>query len=239
MTSFLFTGLPYVCLAIFIIGSIVRFKTSGFTVSSLSSQFLEGNILFWGSRPFHWGIIFLFFGHLTAFLFPRTLLAWNSVPIRLLIIEISAFAFAILALIGLLALIWRRITNRKLQVVTSKMDVVVYLVLLIQIFTGIWIAEGSRWGSSWFASSLTPYLKSVLFLKPDISVISEMSFVIQLHVVTAFLFVALIPFTRWMHFLVYPVQYLWRAPQLVIWNWDRKKIRTSENLLPEIKPKNE
>ena len=36
--------------------------------------------------------------------------------------------------------------------------------------------------------------------------------------VSGFLVILAIPFTRLVHFLVVPVWYLWRKPQLVIWN---------------------
>ena len=230
MNNFWFIGLPYAAILIFIIGSFLRYKVTPFQVSSLSTQFLEGKKLFWGNRPFHWGIIFLFFGHLIAFLFPRTLIVWNGIPARLLIIEASAFAFAIAAFTGLMLLIYRRLTNRKLQMVTTKMDVAVYVVLLVQIVTGIWIALFHRWGSTWFASSLTPYVKSIFVLKPDMNIIATMPLMVKVHVSSAFVLLGMIPFTRFMHFLVYPFAYIWRPYQLVIWNWERKKIRTSNKL---------
>ena len=230
MTNFWFIGLPYAALMIFILGSLLRYKLIPFQVSSLSTQFLEGKKLFWGNRPFHWGIIFLFFGHLIAFLFPKTLILWNGVPLRLMIIEAAAFAFAVSALIGLILLIIRRLSNKKLQVVTSKMDIAVYVVLLLQIISGIWIALFYRWGSTWFASSLTPYLKSIFTLNPDVQIIAAMPWMVKLHVSSAFVMLGMIPFTRFIHFLVYPLAYLWRPYQLVIWNWERKKIRKSSKL---------
>ncbi|MDH5597957.1 MAG: respiratory nitrate reductase subunit gamma, partial [Cyclobacteriaceae bacterium] len=93
----LFFGiLPYLATVLFLVGTIMRYRESGFKVSSLSSQFLEGRTLFWGTQPFHWGILVLFFGHLIAFLFPDTIIAWNQLTIRLLILEASAFAFGLL-----------------------------------------------------------------------------------------------------------------------------------------------
>lgn len=235
---FFFIGLPYAALIIMIIGSASRYFNFGFKVSSLSSQFLEGRQLFYGSQPFHWGLSFLFFGHLIGFLFPRSVLAWNSVPFRLIILEISAFGFGILALVGLVLLIFRRILNKRLHMVTSIMDVVVYVILTVQIITGLWIAFFFRWGSSWFASVLTPYLNSVLTLNPDIKAVSELPLMIKIHMVSAFTMIAVIPYTRFMHFLVFPISYLWRNYQYVIWNWDRKKIRKSTELYPGVKSKN-
>ena len=84
-----FIALPYAALLMFLVGTIYRYKATKFKFSTLSSQFLETRKLFWGSVPFHWGILFLFFGHLTAFLFPRYILLWNQIPVRLAILEIK------------------------------------------------------------------------------------------------------------------------------------------------------
>ena len=235
---FFFIGLPYAALVIMLIGSAFRYFNFGFKVSSLSSQFLEGRELFYGSQPFHWGLIFLFFGHLIAFIFPSSVIAWNSMPWRLLILEISAFGFGILALVGLVLLVLRRIRNKRLHMVTSKMDVVVYLILSVQIITGLWVAFTARWGSAWFASVLSPYLESIFVLDPDIKAVSELPFIVKMHIVSAFTMIAIIPFTRFMHFLVFPFSYIWRSYQYVIWNWDRKQIRNSTNLYPGKKSKN-
>lgn len=230
LNQLLFVALPYVALAIFLVGSIYRYLNKGFQVSSLSSQFLEGKKLFFGSQPFHWGLFFLFFGHLTAFLFPASVIAWNGQPTRLLILESTAFAFGISALWGVCALIYRRLTSKRVQIVTSKMDVVVFLVLLVQIVSGLAVAYYNRWGSNWFAAFLTPYMRSIFVFDPQIDAVASVNSVwLKMHIVSAFSIIAIIPFTRFIHFLVYPVDYLWRSYQQVIWNWDRREIRTSRS----------
>jgi len=180
----------------------------------------------------------LFFGHLIAFLFPRSLLLWNSVPVRLLIIEIAALGFALTALFGLIVLISRRLKHKRLWKVTNKMDIVVYIILAVQIVSGLWVAFFFRWGSSWFASTLTPYLKSLFLLNPDIVAVSELPLAVKIHIISAFTLIGIIPSTRFMHFLVYPFAYTWRNYQYVIWNWDRKKIRASRKLVNGVRSKN-
>jgi len=236
--NFFFIGLPYAALIIMIVGSAFRYFQFGFKVSSLSTQFLEGRELFYGSRPFHWGLMFLFFGHLIGFLFPRSVLIWNSVPLRLIIIEVAALGFGISALFGLLMLILRRSRHKRILVVTSKMDVFVYVILLTQIISGLWVAYYARWGSVWFASVLAPYLKSIFLLNPDITAVATMPLSVKIHVISAFTLVGIIPFTRFVHFLVYPIAYIWRPYQYVIWNWDRKKIRSSKKLVNGIRSRN-
>lgn len=223
----MFTVLPYLAFGIFLVGSIYRYLYKGYQVSSLSSQFLEGKKLFWGSQPFHWGLLILFFGHLIAFLFPSALMAWNGQPVRLLILEISSFAFGLAALFGLVLLLKRRMTTRKLLVVSNNMDLIVYTVLLIQIISGLGVAFFVRWGSSWFASVLTPYLRSVFSFSPDTVAVSDAPWLIQIHIISAFIIIGIIPFTRFMHFLVAPIDYIWRKYQVVIWNWNPKQIRKS------------
>jgi nitrate reductase gamma subunit len=217
-----FIVLPYLALFTMLFGSIYRYRYFGFQVSSLSSQFLESKQLYFGSRPFHWGIVFLFFGHLTAFLVPRSVLLWNRSPLRLQILEVTAFAFGLMVLIGLILLIIRRINTKRLHIVTTKMDIFVYLILLNQTITGLWTAFFFRWGSSWFASVLTPYLWSIFKFQPDVVAVTQLPFMVQLHIASSFVLIGMIPFTRFMHFLVYPLDYFWRPYQLVIWNYKKK-----------------
>jgi len=223
---FFFAMLPYLSILSLLLGSIYRYLFTGYQVSSLSSQFLENRNLFFGNRPFHWGVIFLFFGHLTAFVFPRTVLLWNQIPLRLFILEISALAFGLMAFYGLIVLIIRRIKSKRLHHLTSNMDLFVYSVLLLQLMTGLWTALFFRWGSSWFAMVLTPYLRSIFLFQPDTVAVTNLPVLVQIHIVTAFIIIGMIPFTRFMHFLVYPFAYLWRPYQLVVWNRKNMEAKT-------------
>lgn len=238
MDTFIFIALPYISAVILLVGSIYRYNASSFSYSSLSTQFLEGKSLHLGIRPFHWGVIFLFFGHLIAFLFPSAVLVWTGKTARLLILEIAAFGFAIATLYGMLILLGRRLTNKRISMVTSKMDYVVYLILLIQVLSGMWVAFFNNWGSVWFATTLTPYLRSLFTLSPEITAISALPLGVKIHIISAYVLIGLVPFTRFVHFLVYPFRYLFRNTQRVIWNWDRKTIRKSTKLLNGVKPKN-
>ncbi|MEJ2195945.1 MAG: respiratory nitrate reductase subunit gamma [Ignavibacteriaceae bacterium] len=238
LNNFIFVALPYVALTIFLIGTIYRYRGTKFKFSSLSSEFLEGKKLFWGTVPFHWGIIVLFFGHLIAFLIPEAILAWNGNTLRLMILEISAFIFGLSALVGMFNLLVRRKTNPRIEVVTSKMDLLIEVIIVAEIFLGLTIAYGFRWGSSWFAAVMSPYLSSIFILNPQIGAVSAMPWVIKLHIALAFVIVLLIPFTRLVHLLVFPLSYLWRPYQKVVWNWNRKKIRNPKAQWTITGPKN-
>jgi len=214
----LFAVLPYISIVLFLFVSIQRYRNNPFTFSSLSSQFLESRKLFWGSVPFHVGILTLFLGHLIGFMFPRQVVLWNRVPVRLFILEATALAAAILCLIGIVGLIVRRATTSRLRRHTTVADIAVYVLLLFQIVTGMWVALGLRWGSAWYTQTLVPYLWSLARLQPDIQRVVELGLLARLHVIGAFVLIAAFSFTRLVHALVAPVPYLWRPLQLVIWN---------------------
>ena len=223
----LFAAFPYVSIGLFLVVSIQRYRRDPFTFSSLSSQFLESKELFWGSVPFHLGILTLFFGHLVGFLFPRGMTLWNMVPVRLFVLESTALAAALLTLFGLAGLILRRVSTSRLQVVTSPADVLVYVLLLFQIVTGLWVAIALRWGSAWYTQTVVPYLWSLARFQPDIQRMVDLKLPAQMHVVGAFVLIAAFSFTRLVHALVAPVPYLWRPNQLVIWNRFRGARRLS------------
>lgn len=225
LNTFLFVAFPYAAVIVFLVGVTYRYRQRGFTVSSLSSQFLEGKRLFWGSVPFHIGIVVVFLGHLIAFALPEPTLAWNSNPLRLIILEVTAFIFGLSMLIGLGALMYRRLTNSRVRAVTTPMDIGIELLLLGQVVLGCWIAIGYRWGSSWFAADLSPYLWSLIKLSPETGAVFALPWVIKLHIVGAFAILFMVPFTRLVHFVVAPLHYITRPYQQVIWNWDRKTIR--------------
>ena len=241
MTSldyFFFSAFPYVAIIVFIVGSIYRYRQKGFQVTSLSAQFLEGKHGFWGTVPFHFGILMIFLGHLVAFLFPKAVLAWNSDPVRLIAHEGLGFTFAVALLVGLVVLILRRLLHPRLKVVTSRMDLLIEGVLLVQIILGCWIALGYRWGSSWFAADLSPYLWSIIKLNPQPEAVVAMPPVIKAHIIGAFSILLIFPFTRLVHILFAPFHYLWRPYQVVIWNWDKKRIRKASTAWSDARPRN-
>lgn len=215
--ALLFVVMPYTVMLLFFVGTIMRYFKAPFSYSSLSSQFLENQEHFWGLVPFHYGIVVVLLGHIVAFLIPRQILLWNSRPLRLYVLEISALIFGLLALVGLIGAMHRRLTVSRIRCVTSPLDWVVLCLLLFQIGSGIYVAVFHPWGSSWFAAAMTPYLWSLVKFAPDIGYIAQAPLAVKLHVVFAYVVIGIAPFTRLVHVLVVPNPYLWRKPQVVRW----------------------
>lgn len=212
-----FLVFPYLAMFIFFLGTIMRYRKAPFTYSSFSSQFLENKNHFWGLVPFHYGIVAILAGHIIAFLIPRGILAWNSKPLRLYVLEVSALIFGLLTLAGLLGAIHRRLTFAKVRAVTTTMDWVVFALLLVQVASGIYVAVFHPWGSSWFAAAVAPYLWSLVRLNPDLNSIVMLPLAVRLHIVMAYVLIGVAPFTRLVHILVAPNPYFWRKNQVVRW----------------------
>lgn len=223
-----FIILPYTALFTFFLVTIQRYLQQTFSYSSLSSQFLENQDHFWGMVPFHYGILVILAGHIAAFLIPGKVLLWNRVPLKLYVLETAALVFAILTLVGLVILIFRRFKYSKIKEITNRFDWILYILLVLQVLGGIYVAIFHRWGSSWFAASLTPYLWSLLKLNPDISHIIGMPLMVKFHIINAFIMIGFFPFTRLVHVLVVPNPYLWRRKQVVRWYRDCSRKHTSE-----------
>ncbi|HKZ78812.1 MAG TPA: respiratory nitrate reductase subunit gamma [Pyrinomonadaceae bacterium] len=223
LDNLFFIILPYAAVTLAVVVTVQRYLKRGFTYSSLSSQFLEGDELFYGSVPWHIGILVVLTGHVIGFAIPRQVLWFNGVPARLYVLETTGLLFGLLALVGIVSLIVRRITSPRIRAVTSPMDVLVLVVLLVQVALGVYTALFYRWGSSWYVTSAVPYLRSLFMLQPDLRMIAPLPLAVKLHIINAYVFLAIFPFSRLVHMLVVPVHYLWRPYQVVIWNWDRRR----------------
>lgn len=213
----LFGALPYVAMFVFFLVTIQRYRGAAFTYSSLSSQFLENRQHFYGLVLFHYGIIAVLAGHVVAFFLPSWVLAWNSRPLRLYVLETTALIFGLLSLVGITLIVVRRIGVPQVKAVTSRVDWLVLAMLALQVFSGVYVAIAYPWGSSWFSSIAAPYLWSLVRLSPDLQAVSVFPLWVKLHIVNAFALILLFPFTRLVHILVVPNPYLWRRPQVVRW----------------------
>lgn len=234
LSAFLFVGLPYLSLAVLVLGTVYRFRAARLGVSSMSSQILEGRSLGLGSAPWHAGILVVFVGHLLAFLIPGI---WNSLTSNrmfLLTVETVGLASATLCVIGLVILLARRLVTGRLQAVTKAADFVVLALLLGQVLLGITVALGHRWGAAWSAGTTTPYLWSLLTFRPDSAYVAELHPLIQAHLVGAWIVFLAVPFTRLIHLFAVPLEYLGRAPQIVLWTTRRYAERLSA--LPQGNP---
>lgn len=221
-----FAVLPYIAITTLIVGSLYRFYNDKFSISSQSSQFLgDKPSLLLGSYSWHWSITLILLIHTLGIFF----LAWFKWLITdrtmtvVYIYEYTGLFFASFAVIGICILMVRRARNPRLRVVTTWIDWLTFTLLLIQVTLGWWVAFDSLVlndvpGSTWFASTIVPWLTSIFLLDPVIGGVASMNWFRQWHFVNGMLLFTIFPFSRLFHLLSYPYHYLYRNFQLIIWN---------------------
>ena len=139
LNQFLFGYYPYVCLAVFFIGSLIRFDREQYTWKSDSSQFLRYGQLRWASNLFHIGVLGIFGGHLTGFLTPVAV--WHalgvSLPEKQMTAMVAGGIFGTMCVIGLAMLLTRRLSDARIRASSRPMDLFVLFLLLAQVILGL------------------------------------------------------------------------------------------------------
>jgi nitrate reductase gamma subunit len=229
MNLLLFVALPYVAWTLAILGGVLRYRYDRFSWSSVSSQLLESRLLFWGSVPWHYGIIPILLAHLAAAFFPGPAGALLGIPAARVVLEVVGTSLALFALFGLVLLIARRAPPASVpRASTSTMDWILLGVLLVQVASGLAVAVFQRWGSLWYLSTAVPWFWSLARLDPDPAPVAVLPALMQLHFSLGFVVIGLFPFTRLVHVVSVPLTYLWRPYQVVVWSrrppdWGRKR----------------
>ena len=212
--TLLWVAFPYAAIAVFIVGHILRYRYDQFGWTSRSSQTYENRWLRWGSPLFHYGILAVFAGHVAGLLIPKEWLAFFGVTER--IYHFGATWLGTLAaavtIAGLSILLLRRGVIRRVVLATTVMDVVMYVFLAGTIVFGTAaVVMYQVFGEGYaYRDTISPWVRSLIVLQPDPSLMANVPLFLQLHVLSATALFLLWPFTRLVHVLSAPVGYLVR-----------------------------
>ena len=138
LDTLLFGIYPYICLAVFFIGSWARFDRDQYTWKSDSSQLLRTGSLRWGSNLFHIGVLFLFFGHSVGMLTPHFLYEpFMSAGAKQLMAMVSGGVAGLLAFIGVTLLLHRRLSDARIRATSKTSDILLLWILWVQLALGL------------------------------------------------------------------------------------------------------
>jgi nitrate reductase gamma subunit len=192
----LFGTWPYVAIALSIAGFAVRQLFDQGRPSAVEREAAEGWAVFGGGRVWRIALPFLFATHLLGLAVPRAILAWNQVPLRLYVLEGSGFLLGGLAIGAWADVMWKHSARRSTSLASAVADAVLLGLLFVALVSGLFMQALFRWGSSWGAATLTPYIVSILHGRPSVHLVEQMPFLVRLHVVSAFGVLAVLPFSR-------------------------------------------
>ncbi|MGC3020376.1 respiratory nitrate reductase subunit gamma [Brevibacterium sp. FAM 24630] len=225
LETFLWVIIPYMALAVFVLGHIWRFRRDRFGWTTRSSQIYESKLLRIGSPLFHYGIIFVFLGHVVGLGIPKT---WTSAVgitdhmYHFMAITVGLGAAAA-TVGGLVLLIYRRRTNNRVFGATTRLDKLMYLMLAIVILAGVYSTIfDSALGGYDYREGVSVWFRQFWTFQPDIALMSSAPLGFQIHVLSAILIFALWPFTRLVHVFAAPLGYLTR-PYIIYRAKDRQR----------------
>jgi len=203
LNQFLFGYYPYLCLAVFFVGSLIRFDREQYTWKSDSSQLLRHGQLRWGSNLFHIGILGIFAGHFTGLLTPLTV--WHAIGVTPAEKQLTAIVgggiFGLMCLIGLALLLVRRLSDPRIRATSRPMDVVVAALLLAQVILGLGGIPLSvqHMDGSEMLKFMQWAQRIWTFRGGAVEQIVEVSIVFKLHLVLGLTIFLVFPFTRLVH----------------------------------------
>ncbi|MFY9137777.1 respiratory nitrate reductase subunit gamma [Zwartia sp.] len=217
--NFLFNVYPYICLTVFLMGSLARFDRDQYTWKSDSSQILRAKQLRWGSNLFHAGILFLFVGHTVGLLTPHFIYEPFITPAQKQLVAIYAGGIAgFICFIGLSLLLHRRMFDPRIRLTSHRTDLFILLILWVQLVIGLVTLPFSLSHSDGSVMlSLSDWAQRILTFRPDASGIVNLDWPYKVHLVLGMTIFLLFPFSRLVHVCsgFAKVAYVFRPPQLV------------------------
>jgi nitrate reductase gamma subunit len=203
LNTFLFGIYPYIALAVFLVGSLIRFDREQYTWKSDSSQLLRRGQLRVGSNLFHVGILGIFGGHLVGLLTP--IAVWHAIgieaPTKQLIAIVAGGLFGAIMLAGLVVLMHRRYTEPRIRATTRGADWLVLWLLLAQLALGLAslpVSAGHMDGGEMV--KLMTWAQHIVTFRGDApAFVADVAPVFKLHLLLGMTIFLVFPFTRLVH----------------------------------------
>ena len=219
--QFFFGIYPYICLSVFLFGSLVRFEREQYSWKSDSSQLIYRGQLRLGNILFHTGILAIFGGHLVGLLTP--LWFWDLLGVshsaKQMVAIVAGGVFGLITLAGLIILIRRRFQSDRLAANSTWRDKLVLIWILITLLLGlytIFVSLGHTDGHEMV--QLMKWAQHIVTFRGEAaSYIADANILFKLHVFMGMTFFLIFPFTRMVHVWsgFASVAYLGRAWQVV------------------------
>jgi nitrate reductase gamma subunit len=220
LQKFIWEVLPYVAIAVFVVGMFWRYKYDRFGWTTRSSQMYESRLLRLGSPLFHFGILLALGGHVIGLVIPE---AWTdaagiSEDLYHAVAVTAGSIAAVMVVTGLAILVYRRRTVGPVFRVTTRSDKAMYLVLgsvvLLGAFNTLGInlfdITGEFEGGYNYRESVAEWFRSIFWFNPDGEAMVSAPLSFRMHAMAALVLIAMIPFTRLVHVFSAPIGYLSR-----------------------------
>ena len=201
LDHFFFGLYPYICLAVFLVGSLIRFDRDQYTWKSDSSQLLRSGSLRAGSNLFHLGVLFLLAGHTVGMLTPHAVYEhFIGAGAKQVMAMVSGGIAGTLAFIGVTILLNRRLSDPRIRATSKPSDIVLLALLWVQLALGLaTIPLSAQHLDGSVMLVLSDWAQRVVTLRVDGSELAAVGWVFKLHMVLGMTLFLVFPFTRLVH----------------------------------------
>jgi len=206
---------PYVTIAILVVGLWWRYRYDKFGWTTRSSQLYESRLLRIGSPLFHFGILVVVVGHVIGLVIPESwthALGLSETAYHVQAVLLGTIA-GLCTLAGVIILVYRRRTKGPVFMATTWNDKLMYLVLILAILAGLtttMIGSGVVGEAYNYRESVSVWFRSIFILQPDGAAMAGAPVSYQLHAIIGMVLFAIWPFTRLVHVFSAPIAYLFR-----------------------------
>ncbi|MEL0196487.1 MAG: respiratory nitrate reductase subunit gamma [Rhodobiaceae bacterium] len=219
MDFFLFQIFPYIAIAVFLLGSILRFDRDPYSWRAKSSQLLRRRQLVIGSVLFHVGILVILIGQAVGLLTPVFLFEMIGIShaAKQMMAIIVGGAAGVLCFIGLVMLLHRRLFDPRVRATSSFGDIAILILLLAQLCLGMYsITESLRHPDGHEMLKFMGWAQHIVTFRGDAHLfLADVALVFRLHITLGLVIFLVWPFTRLVHVFSAPVGYLFRPYQIV------------------------
>lgn len=220
LNTFFFGIYPYICLAVFMLGSVLRFEHAQYSWRSGSSQLLRRRQLVLGSVLFHAGILIIFVGHLVGLLTPIAVfdaLGISHGAKQILAIVVGGAA-GLVCLAGILLLLHRRLFDARIRATSSFADTAILVVLFLQLLLGLaTIPVSMQHLDGGEMVKFMEWAQRILTLRGGAAaLVADAHPVFKAHLFLGLTIFLVFPFTRLVHMLSAPVWYLNRRGYQIV-----------------------
>jgi nitrate reductase gamma subunit len=211
---FLWVALPYLCLTIFVVGHVWRYRRDQLTWTARSTQLLEQRLLRVGSLLFHFGVLAVIGGHVLGILIPSSATSAIGIDEDLyhLISLVAGGAAGVAMTAGFAILLYRRAAVPRVRATTTRGDLVMYPLLTVAIVTGMLATFGGNLVDAYhYRETVSPWFRGIFAFQPHAEEMASAPFLFQLHGTAVWLLYAVWPFSRLVHAWSIPLTYLQRS----------------------------
>jgi len=220
VNAIVFGWYPYLCLTVFLLGSLLRFDREQYTWKSGSSQLLRRRQLRWGSNLFHVGILVIFIGHAGGLLTPIWVFDMLGISHSFkqgMAIVIGGVA-GVACFIGIALLAHRRLFDTRIRATSSFGDTAILLLLWAQLVLGLaTIGVSLNHMDGHEMVKFMNWAQGILTLRPDAAAyVADVHPLFRAHIVLGMTIFLVFPFTRLVHIWSAPIWYLGRPGYQIV-----------------------